>query len=257
MAEADAEDRHVADEPLDRLDAVRGHRRVAGTVAEKDTVGASGEDVGSTRRGRHHLDRAVAGEVDGDVALHPEVDRDDPGAAAGIERVDGVAVVHGDLAHQVDPVGSRLGLGCGAELGFADSAERSRHGAGVADDAGEPPGVDAGDAGDALLAQHGVEAALGALVAVAAGEFADHDAPTERAARFEIGGVDAVVADVRCGEGHDLAGVARIGDHLLIAAEHGVEHHLTGGDRCVRPDQFAFEHTAVGKHQGSVAYRHG
>ena len=83
---------------------------------------------------------------------------------------------------------------------------------------GEAAGVDPGDARHAVPAQHGVEAGLGPMVAVAPGERADDDAATERAARFEVGGVDAVVADVRVGEGDDLAGVGGVGDDLLVAA---------------------------------------
>ena len=40
---------------------------------------------------------------------------------------------------------------------------------------------------------------------------------------------DAVVADQRVGEGDDLAGVAGVGDRLLIAGHRGVEDDLAGG----------------------------
>ena len=72
--------------------------------------------------------------------------------------------------------------------------------------------------GHAVAHEHRLEVALGPLVALPAGELADDDAPAERPAGLEVGGVDAVVADVRVGEGDDLAGVARVGDHLLVAA---------------------------------------
>ena len=43
-------------------------------------------------------------------------------------------------------------------------------------------------------------------------------------------GRHAVVADVGVGEGDDLPGVGRVGDDLLVAGQHGVEHDLAGGD---------------------------
>ena len=52
----------------------------------------------------------------------------------------------------------------------------------------------------------------------------------ERPAALVVVGVDAVVADVRVGEGDDLPGVRRIGDDLLVARQRGVEHQLAGGD---------------------------
>ena len=57
------------------------------------------------------------------------------------------------------------------------------------------------------------------------------DAPAERPdAPRRRRAVDAVVADVRVGEGDDLAGVGRVGDDLLVAGQHGVEHDLAGRD---------------------------
>ena len=48
-------------------------------------------------------------------------------------------------------------------------------------------------------------------------------------------------------------GVARVGDHLLIAAEHRVEHDLAGGDRRLGADQLPLEHAAVGEHERTLA----
>jgi hypothetical protein len=41
VAEADAEDRHLAEQAADRLDRVVDGRRVAGAVGEEDAVGRS------------------------------------------------------------------------------------------------------------------------------------------------------------------------------------------------------------------------
>ena len=45
-----------------------------------------------------------------------------------------------------------------------------------------------------------------------------------------VGRVGPVVTDVRVCEGDDLSGVGRVGDHLLVSAEHRVEHDLAGCD---------------------------
>ena len=69
--------------------------------------------------------------------------------------------------------------------------------------------------------------------------------------------VDAVVADVRVGEGDDLPGVGRVGDDLLVAGQHGVEHDLAGGDPAgVGADRLALEHRAVGEHERASRIAH-
>ena len=69
--------------------------------------------------------------------------------------------------------------------------------------------------------------------------------------RLVVGRVDPVVADVGIGEGDDLSGVGRIGDDLLVARQHRVEHGLAYGDAVVghRAEGLSLEHRAVGQHQ--------
>src|SRR5690606_19913087 len=60
------------------------------------------------------------------------------------------------------------------------------------------------------------------------------DAPHAGGARH-VDGLDILVigadiADVREGEGDDLAGIGRIGEDLLVAGHGGVEADLAGGD---------------------------
>ncbi len=50
--------------------------------------------------------------------------------------------------------------------------------------------------------------------------------PSRRAARLHVRAVHAVVADVRHGHRDDLAGVARVGEDLLVADERRVEARL-------------------------------
>ena len=80
----------------------------------------------------------------------------------------GSAVV--TVGDEVDAVGAGLGVGGRLEQRrLVGGAERARHGARLADVAGEPAGVDAGDAGDAVADEEGVEVLLGAPVAAAGG----------------------------------------------------------------------------------------
>ena len=44
---------------------------------------------------------------------------------------------------------------------------------------------------------------------------------------FVVAFIRAVVADLRIGENHDLAGIGRIGEDFLIARDGGIENHLT------------------------------
>jgi hypothetical protein len=64
---------------------------------------------------------------------------------------------------------------------------------------------------------------------------------------------------VRVGERDDLAGIAGVGEHLLIAAEDGVEHHFSAGEARLGfgTDQLAFEEAAVSEHEGSFTNGHG
>ena len=150
------------------------------------------------------------------------------------------------------------GSACAAASSAASSVtssgtERARDGADVADAAGELAGVDAGDARDAVGAQLGVEVGLAAPARPAAGQVAHDHAAAERPPGLEVGQVHAVVPDVRVGEGDDLPGVGRVGDHLLVAGQHRVEHHLAGGHG-VGPDRLALEGGPVGQHQQRLAH---
>src|SRR6185312_2968659 len=66
---------------------------------------------------------------------------------------------------------------------------------------------------------------------------------------------DAVVADHRRREAHELLGEARIGDHFLVTRHRGREHRLADGE-ALRPDRVAAEDRAVleRKKAGHVAY---
>ena len=163
----------------------------------------------------------------------------------------------GDLGHEVDAVRARLGLGRGEQRGLVRRVERAEgagDGADVADAPGELAGVDPGDARDAVGAELGIEVGLAAPARAAAGEVAHDHAAAERAPGLEVGQVHAVVPDVRVREGDDLPGVGRVGDDLLVAGEHRVEHDLAGRRRAVGADGLPLERGAVGQHQQRVAH---
>jgi len=146
-------------------------------------------------------------------------------AQAGGKRVGRVASHPADHVDAVQPGPSpalpkqldRVRSGC-AEGGF--------HRALLAQPAGEPPCVNAGDAGHPLLAEPGVEVTAASPVRDARAEGTDDHGRDLRAPRLVIIRVDPDIADVRLGENHPLAAVRRIGQDLLVPGHAGVKDHL-------------------------------
>ena len=66
--------------------------------------------------------------------------------------------------------------------------------------------------------------------------------------RFDVGFVDAVVADVRVGHGHDLARVRGVGQNLLVAGHRRVEDDFAADFRA-RAERAAGKHRAVTEDQ--------
>ena len=118
----------------------------------------------------------------------------------------------------------------------------------LADAGGQRAGVDAGDADDVALLQPGIELLGGAVVRRVGDVGAQHAAADARQGghvhRLDVFVVGADIADMREGEGDDLAGVGGIGEDLLVAGHRGVEADLAGrvADRA---DAVAFEARAV------------
>ena len=128
---------------------------------------------------------------------------------------------------------------------------RVRH-ALFADECGEGAGVDAGKPDDAAAFQPGIEVACGAVVRRRRDRGMQNDAARARRRR-EVDGLDvfvigADVADMRKGEGDDLAGIGGVGQDLLVAGHRGIEADFadsTAGGAEARP----FEDRAVGEHE--------
>ena len=83
VAEADAEDRLLADQLADGADDVVERGGVAGAVGEEDEVGVLGEDLRRARpAGQQRHPAAALAELADDRELDPGVDADDVGAVA-------------------------------------------------------------------------------------------------------------------------------------------------------------------------------
>ena len=142
----------------------------------------------------------------------------------------------GDLGDQVEPVHRRLRRDQRGRLRgvVALGEDAAAHRAGVADVAHERPRVDAGDRRHAAVAQPVEPPALGGrAVLVVAGLAHDRRARVD-AVGLHRRGADAVVADVRVGEGDQLARVGGVGHRLLVARHRGVEDDLAGDRRRAR-----------------------
>ena len=148
VTEADAEDRHPRPEQVgDDAGGAGDLGRVAGTVGQEDPVGLEGECVGGGRRRRHDLDHPQPAEVAQDRALDAVVVGHDAEPAALTDRV---PLGRRHRGHEVDTVGPGLiGGGAGQRVDVVGGPERSCDRPRLTDQPRQPPGVDAGDAGDA------------------------------------------------------------------------------------------------------------
>ena len=84
----------------------------------------------------------------------------------------------------------------------------------------------------------------------------DDQAGGKHAARLDVFGVGADVADMGIGQRHQLTGIRRIGQDFLIAGHRGVEHDFANGQAggANRP---APENGTVSKGEDSWSVRHG
>ncbi len=128
------------------------------------------------------------------------------------------------------------------------------HGVGhalFADQRGQRAGVDAGQADDAAGFQPVIERAGRAVIRRRGDVGAQNDAAGARAGRhieaLDVLVIGADIADMREGEGDDLAGIGRVGEDLLITGHGGIEAHFAGGG-AGGPEAEAFQNGAVGQH---------
>ncbi len=253
VPETDPEHRRSTYQSTYRIDGSGHCGGITRTVGQEDTIRLTSEDVLRGRRRRNDFDATTHAEkMLQDGALDAEVVGDD--AERRVVTAGDVGLGRGDGGDEVDAVGAARALDRVTHRGLV-GAERTRERALVAQVAGEAAGVDAADPGHAVTHQQVVEAPLRAPVAVVRREVAHHDTCAERTVALGVVVVDAVVADVRVGEGDDLPGVRGIGHDLLVAGECGVEHQFAGRRRDRSTDRLTFELGAVGEDQDRVGHR--
>ena len=128
---------------------------------------------------------------------------------------------------------------------------RVRH-AVLADPGGQRARVDAAEADDAARLQPGVEMLGGAVVRrfgdVGLEDDADRAVAGRRRQILDIFVIGADIADMREGEGDDLAEIGGVGQDLLVAGQRRVEDNL-GLDLAGGADALAFDDGAVGENE--------
>ncbi len=117
-----------------------------------------------------------------------------------------------------------------------------------AKDPGQPPRVDVGDRRNAVLLQVRAKVVLRAPARMQPRQVADHQPGGVDLRGLVVLPVHAGVADVRVGQGDDLAAVRGIGEDLLVAGHRRIEDDLpdrgSGG-----ADGAAAEHRSVGENE--------
>ena len=238
IAEADAEERQArAQHALQQFHVRLARRGVAGPVGVEDGHGLEREEFGERRRLRQHVHlEAARRELPQRRLLHPEVEHGES-ADRLTHRGDDGRGRHGDLARQVaaEHAGRLLHEGellSRVKVGVVAREDASTHDAGISQAARDRPRVDAADAHDAVGDEVVIETARRSIVrdharGVAHDEAVDPDAPG-----FDVLVVHARVADVGGGHDDELAGVARVGQRLLVPAHAGGEDRLA---ECAAP----------------------
>ena len=174
---------------------------VAGAVGDDDPARREGQDPLRAGVGRDADDGdAAPDEGPDDIRFDAAVDEDD--------RLRGLGVVDADLRRRDlgDEVAgvrigdlSRFAAQPGGALRPVSGVDEPGHDAVDPEPLGQGPGVDAGDPGDAVLAEPVVDGLPRRGVRRPVAELGDDVARDLRPVRLEAGRVDAVVADQRVG----------------------------------------------------------
>ena len=119
----------------------------------------------------------------------------------------------------------------------------------IANAAGQPAGVGAGQPRHPVTGQPGVQIAFGPMIGGGRDLGAGDQPHGRRIDGFDVGAIGADIADMRKGEGDQLAGVGRVGQDFLIAGHRCVEANFAdaglGGADSTSP-----KHRAIGQDQG-------
>ena len=259
MAEANAEDRHAAEQLANIRDGVGDRLGIAGAIREKNAVGLQREHVfrGSLRRDDGHV-AIVIDEQAQNILLDAEIVGDHAIALRGSPFGDGAIARCADgrasagsrarqrdgAARSIEPrvhsydfaevtrlasswpaiVGSArasaISFFGGSAVGRDDAAQRAH----IAEVPHQRARIQIPNHRDAVALQILLRGFAGAPVRSERGKFAHDQRFDVRLRRFLVVEIRAHVADVRIREADDLAGVARIGENFLIAGEAGVKN---------------------------------
>ena len=204
--------------------------------------------------GRHHRDvGANARQKAQDVALDAIVDDGDAEGRLGLlaiafvpcpgRLVPFIGLARGDFLGEVQPdkTGKRPGLG-DQRLAVQFRSPQINHDAMrhafFADQRGQRAGVDARHRRDVVLLEPAIQRQQVAIVGRMFSIGPDHQAAHHRRGGLDVFAIGADNADMGEGEGHDLAGVRRIAEDLLIAGHGGIEADLADGGRPPRRIRF-------------------
>jgi hypothetical protein len=130
--------------------------------------------------------------------------------------------------NQVAPqhFGRAPGLLCHTPLVRIDRRDAGPHRAFLAYVTNQCARINLRDSHDAVALQIIIERRRGAPIGDDLRQLAHDEAFDERATRFDVLRVHAVIADLGVGHRHDLPGVRRVGQNLLVAGHRGVEDYL-------------------------------
>ncbi len=166
-------------------------------------------------------------------------------------------LARGDFLGEVEPDQARPCGGALLQIVEVEDAIGGMRDDGVghalfADQRGERAGVDARQGNDAALLQPLVETTGGAVVGrvgdIGLEHGADGAGPRSRVEVLDVLAIGADIADMREGEGDDLAGIGRIGEDFLVAGECRVEADFGDGGAS-GAEAATFDDGAVSQHQ--------
>ena len=280
VSQTDAEERDAGlQQGTDGVDRIVTGLRITGTVGEEDAIRSVGQHRVRRSTGRNHRYPATARDQHPqDVAFDAEVVGDDVVGLFALM----IVVAMRQAPH---PLGPDIGIGGAGVLGQVHSLEPRkgtrrgqcrglvdplpRHqtatlGPLLAQDAGQPAGIDPGDANHPLAEQVGIQPLAHPEVARQQRQVSDDEPGRLDGRGLLVLRVHTDIANVRIGQGDQLAQVGRIGQDLLITAHGGIENDFAnartiGADRDTPEDGTVFQDQNCGLFQGILrtGMRHG
>src|SRR5579863_286199 len=259
VAEADPEDRLLAQKAAHALDGVAHGGRVSGAIRKEHAVGLEAENVVGARGRRDY--RQPAPRVDQaaeNVAFDAVVeDYDVQGRGSGRRRGPraqavgpGVGLLRGDLAHEIQTVHVRRRASSPQERLRALGSDGRVLRADVPKVASQLASVDIRNTDDATSRKVAVERSLRSPVGWHRAFVSDHEPgdPGLAVHGLRVLRVHADVADLRRRHRHDLAVVRGVGQDFLVAGQRRREDGLPRGySPCAEGP--SFEDGAVRQHE--------